>query len=101
MEEFAENQKPVTEFPSSDSDSVPESIQVIPSDSSSKTQHADDIALMQCILCIIAILLFFGLHWLKPEWQEWFLSQYRLHRNAPTLQWIDLLLQSIQDWIKQ
>lgn len=37
---------------------------------SARQQRADDVAMTQCILCILLVLILFVLHWLKPEWQS-------------------------------
>lgn len=65
-----------------------------------KKQHADDVALTQCILCILLVLAMFVLHWLRPEWQTMLLSQYTAYRDAPPVAWLDSILQAIQDWMK-
>ena len=64
-----------------------------------KPQHADDIALTQCILCLLLVLCVFGLHWLKPEWQTMLLEQYAAKRDAPPVLWLDQLLRAVQQWI--
>ena len=64
-------------------------------------QRADDVAMTQCILCILLVLILFVLHWLKPEWQSMLLQQYIQYRNAPPLQWLDQLLHSIQQWMQR
>ena len=60
---------------------------------------ADDIALTQCILCLLLVLCVFGLHWLKPEWQIMLLEQYAAKRDAPPVLWLDQLLRAVQQWI--
>ena len=60
---------------------------------------ADDIALTQCILCLLLVLCVFGLHWLKPEWQTMLLEQYAAKRDAPPVLWLDQLLRAVQQWI--
>ncbi len=101
MEEYAKDKEQTSEEGLPDDARMLEPIQIIPEAVPSKKQHVDDIALTQCILCVIAVLLFFGLHWLKPDWQEIFLKQYCQHREEPTLMWIDWLFRSIQEWMRR
>lgn len=101
MEDMTEHDQQPAEVVPSEEALTHEPIQLAVGTEKPKAQHADDIALMQCILCMIAVLLFFGLHWLKPDWQMLFLKQYMEHRDEPTLAWIDWLMQSVQDWLKR
>ena len=64
-----------------------------------KKQRADDVAMVQCMLCVLLVLSMFVLHWLRPEWQEMLLRQYALHRAAPAAAWLEKLLRAVQQWM--
>lgn len=66
----------------------------------SKKERADDIALTQCILCVVLILSVFVVYWLQPEWYQNLIEQYQLHRDAAPVTWIDALLHSLQEWLR-
>ena len=68
MEHSLERDKPETEITDSTIPNL-ETIHLAESASPKKSQHADDIALTQCILCMVLVLSVFALHWLKPDWQ--------------------------------
>lgn len=78
-----------------------EQIHIIKGTVPKKKQHADDVVLTQCILCVLLVLLFFALHWLKPEWQSSLIAAYMSHRDAAPVAWLDKLLESFQAWLTQ
>lgn len=78
-----------------------EQIHIVKGTVPEKRQRADDIVLTQCMLCVILVLLCFGLHWLKPEWQQMLLSSYMEYREAAPVAWLDKLLQAVRDWMAQ
>lgn len=94
MEEFKENDMEKRQEMTSS-----EPIQIIGDTVPKKEQHADDVALTQCILCVVLVLCVFALHWIKPEWQEMLLTQYAAHRDAPPIAWLDSFLKAVQQWI--
>jgi|GEM_PF-495744 len=69
MEHSLERDKPETEITDSTIPNL-ETIHLAESASPKKSQHADDIALTQCILCMVLVLSVFALHWLKPDWMN-------------------------------
>ena len=81
MEHSLERDKPETEITDSTIPNL-ETIHLAESASPKKSQHADDIALTQCILCMVLVLSVFALHWLKPDWQAFFLAQYTAKRDC-------------------
>lgn len=83
------------------SESMPEPLCISGTAPHHKPQRADDVALTQCILCMVLVLCVFALHWLKPEWQTLLLEQYASHRDAPPIQWLDALLQAAKQWMQQ
>lgn len=103
MEESEKQQSIPEEFipPTQEEDTVIPPIPIAPDALTAKKQRGDDVVLTQCILCITIVLLFLGLHWVKPEWQQWLLQQYQHYRDEPTLAWIDQLLHTVQSWLKQ
>ena len=98
MEHSLERDKPETEITDSTIPNL-ETIHLAESASPKKSQHADDIALTQCILCMVLVLSVFALHWLKPDWQAFFLAQYTAKRDAPPVAWLDELLRAVQQRI--
>lgn len=48
---------------------------------------------------MVLVLSVFVLHWLKPDWQAFFLAQYTAKRDAPPVAWLDELLRAVQQWI--
>ena len=98
IEHSLERDKPETETTDSTIPSL-ETIHLAESASTKKSQHADDIALTQCILCMVLVLSVFALHWLKPDWQAFLLAQYAAKRDAPPVAWLDDLLRAVQQWI--
>lgn len=101
MEEYEEKEKSQQEEIQSTSIPVLEPIHISGETHMQKPQHADDVALTQCILCVVLVLCIFALHWLKPEWQEMLLTQYAAKRDAPPVAWLDSLLQAVQQWISK
>ena len=103
MDEFQEKDKPEQKIAEMQTESfpMPEPIRVVETAAFQKQQHADDVALTQCILCVILVLCVFSLHWLKPEWQELLLAQYMEKREAAPILWLDGFLQAIQQWLMQ
>ena len=114
MEEMEKHSEQQPHEPKTQPAEVPllETIHLSDTPAPRKPQHADDIALTQCILCLLLVLCVFGLHWLKPEWQiltdlhtadpEWqimLLEQYAAKRDAPPVLWLDQLLRAVQQWI--
>ncbi|WP_295216102.1 hypothetical protein [Ruminococcus sp.] len=99
MEKFDVNDKKEDALEESQVTSIPEPIHITGEVKQKKEQHADDVALTQCILCVILVLCVFALHWLKPEWQEMLLTQYAIHRDAPPVAWLDHFLKAVQQWI--
>ncbi|MCC8110604.1 MAG: hypothetical protein LIO74_02905 [Ruminococcus sp.] len=105
--EKSEVQLPASEQPSESvsDDSIAAAISPSPepihlsNDIPQKVEHADDVVLTQCILCILLVLLCILLHWLKPEWQFAFLDTYRQGQDAPPISWLNQFLQSFQAWI--
>ena len=71
MEEMEKHSEQQPHEPETQPAEVPllETIHLSDTPAPRKPQHADDIALTQCILCLLLVLCVFGLHWLKPEWQ--------------------------------
>lgn len=98
MEHFPERDKSETETEESGMPGL-ETIHLAEPVSPKKSQHADDIALTQCILCMVLVLSVFALHWLKPDWQAFLLAQYAAKRDAPPVAWLDDLLRAVQQWI--
>ena len=102
MEEMEKHSEQQPHEPETQPAEVPllETIHLSDTPAPRKPQHADDIALTQCILCLLLVLCVFGLHWLKPEWQIMLLEQYAAKRDAPPVLWLDQLLRAVQQWIK-
>lgn len=101
MEEMEKHSEQQPHEPKTQPAEVPllETIHLSDTPAPRKPQHADDIALTQCILCLLLVLCVFGLHWLKPEWQVMLLEQYAAKRDAPPVLWLDQLLRAVQQWI--
>lgn len=66
MEHSLERDKPETEITDSTIPNL-ETIHLAESASPKKSQHADDIALTQCILCMVLVLSVFDCTGLKPD----------------------------------
>ena len=98
MEEMEKHSEQQPHEPETQPAEVPllETIHLSDTPAPRKPQHADDIALTQCILCLLLVLCVFGLHWLKPEWQIMLLEQYAAKRDAPPVLWLDQLLRAVQ-----
>ncbi len=79
---------------------APEPIQIVGRTMPRKTQHADDVVLTQCILCVVLVLVCVSLHWLKPEWQAELLGWYRALREASPVTWLDHFLNAVQAWLQ-
>lgn len=101
MEEMEKHSEQQPHEPETQPAEVPllETIHLSDTPAPRKPQHADDIALTHCILCLLLVLCVFGLHWLKPEWQTMLLEQYAAKRDAPPVLWLDQLLRAVQQWI--
>ena len=100
MEELEHQTLP--EEPKQTEESIPEEPILVRGDFSEppeKKQRADDVAMVQCMLCVLLVLSMFVLHWLRPEWQEMLLGQYALHRAAPAAAWLEELLRAVQQWM--
>ncbi len=92
---FAQQPLP-TEMPAPE---TPEPVHIYDAGKSRKKERADDVALTQCILCVVTVLCMFGLYWLKPAWYTMVISQYQLYRDAPPVAWIEAALQALQQWL--
>lgn len=99
METFEENEKKENSLKESPVTPISEPIHIAGDVRREKVQHADDVALTQCILCVVLVLCVFALYWLKPEWQEMLLTQYAMHSDAPPAAWLNSLLEAVQQWI--
>lgn len=100
MEELEHQTLP--EEPKQTEESIPEEPILVRGDFSEppeKKQRADDVAMVQCMLCVLLVLSMFVLHWLRPEWQEMLLGQYAQHRAAPAVAWLEELLRAVQQWM--
>jgi hypothetical protein len=63
-----------------------------------KQEHPEDVALLQCLLCLLLVVSGIGLHWISPTWQQTLLEQYRIQREALPVEWVVRILEQVEQW---